>query len=242
MENVNPLANGKLGEAFASTQVWIFDLDNTLYPSRINLFAQIDRRMGAFIAKELGVPIEYARHLQKSYYHQFGTTLSGLMKVHGVDPTSFLDYVHDIDLSCVPDHPKLRRGIDALPGRKLIFTNGARAHAERVAARLGVLDLFEDICSIESCAYVPKPSREAFMKMAQNHDVSPSNAAMFEDLPHNLEMAHTLGMKTILVMSGYMDHPAQKNITSWRELPAHVNFMTDDLAAFLNDGWVTSSG
>ena len=84
---------------FERTKTWIFDLDNTLYPGESNLFAQIDRKMSEFIAGYLGVPLPYARHLQKSYYRQFGTTLAGLMKVHKMEPHGFLEYVHDIDLS-----------------------------------------------------------------------------------------------------------------------------------------------
>ena len=83
---------------FERTQVWIFDLDNTLYPADCNLFAQVDQKMGEFISRYLGVPFVYARHLQKTYYRQFGTTLSGLMQVHRMDPKPFLDYVHDLDL------------------------------------------------------------------------------------------------------------------------------------------------
>src|SRR5262245_11060516 len=64
--------------AFARTRQWAFDLDNTPYPSECKLSAQVDRRMGEFIARYLGVPPEYARHLQKTYYRQSGTTLAGL--------------------------------------------------------------------------------------------------------------------------------------------------------------------
>ena len=121
---------------FDATQAWVFDLDNTLYKAECNLFAQVDQKMGEFIANFLGVPFEYARHLQKSYYRQFGTTLTGLMKVHKMRPEAFLDYVHDIDLAVVPEHPELAAAIEQLPGRRLIFTNGTRAHAERVAGKL----------------------------------------------------------------------------------------------------------
>jgi len=50
---------------FDETRVWIFDLDNTLYPAECNLFEQVDRRMGEFIADFLDVPYEEARYLQK---------------------------------------------------------------------------------------------------------------------------------------------------------------------------------
>ena len=219
---------------FDATSTWVFDLDNTLYPAECNLFAQVDRRMGEFIAQHLGVPFEYARHLQKSYYRQFGTTLSGLMQVHKLDPKPFLDYVHDIDLSVVSAHPELAAVIARLPGRRLIFTNGSRRHAERVAEKLGVLHLFEDICDIAACEYVPKPEADAFDRMVRRHGVAPQSAAMFEDMPQNLEAPHVLGMTTVLVHSSYYDHPIQHKIRQWREPPEHVHHMTEDLAGFLD--------
>jgi putative hydrolase of the HAD superfamily len=218
---------------FDATRIWVFDLDNTLYPAECNLFAEVDHRMGAFIAKYLGVPHEYARHLQKSYYRQFGTTLSGLMRVHKLDPAEFLAYVHDIDLSVVQNSPELRREIERLPGRKLIYTNGSRRHAERVAERLGVLDLFEDICDIVACDYVPKPEADAFRRMVERHGVAPQQAAMFEDMPMNLEAPHALGMTTVLVHSSYLDHPVQQQMKRWTELPQHIHHMTLDLKGFL---------
>ena len=218
---------------FAHVDTWIFDLDNTLYPASYNLFAQVDHRMGDFIAKTLGVPYAHARHLQKAYYRQFGTTLAGLMKIHKLPAEPFLEYVHDIDLSAIPASPELASAIAALPGRRMIFTNGSRRHAEAVARRLGVIDLFEDICDIAALGFVPKPEREAFDRMMGLHAISPSNAAMFEDMPHNLEVASALGMTTVLVHSDYIDHPAQLKIRYWKELPAHIDHMTLDLNAFL---------
>jgi putative hydrolase of the HAD superfamily len=45
--------------------VWLFDLDNTLYPARCNLFAQIDERIGRYISDWLKVDAEEARRVQK---------------------------------------------------------------------------------------------------------------------------------------------------------------------------------
>ncbi|MEZ5818926.1 MAG: pyrimidine 5'-nucleotidase [Hyphomicrobiaceae bacterium] len=218
---------------FDETRVWIFDLDNTLYPAECNLFEQVDRRMGEFIADFLDVPYEEARYLQKHYYRRHGTTLSGLMKVHGLDPRPFLDYVHDIDLTPVPEKPELAAAIARLPGRKLIFTNGSRRHAERVAGKLGVLHLFEDICDIAACDFVPKPHATAYAAFVKAHGVPTTAAAMFEDMPHNLEEPHVLGMTTVLVHSSYYDHPIQHQIKGWDEPPEHIHHMTEDLTAFL---------
>ena len=221
--------------AFTHVDTWIFDLDNTLYPASCNLFAQVDHRMGAYIAETLGVPYAHARHLQKAYYRQFGTTLSGLMQVHKLKPEPFLDYVHDIDLSVLPELPELAKAIAVLPGRKLIFTNGSRRHAENVARKIGVLHLFEDICDISACAFVPKPERAAFERMVALHGIDAPRAAMFEDMPHNLVAPHALGMTTVLVKSDYADHPVQIEMRKWQGLPAHVHHMTEDLEGFLRD-------
>jgi len=226
-----PAAAARRG--FDHIGTWVFDLDNTLYPASCNLFAQVDRRMSEYIARMLGVPQAHARHLQKAYYRQFGTTLAGLMRVHKLPPGPFLEYVHDIDVSVVPQSPELEAAISALPGRRLIFTNGSRRHAENVAEKLGVLHLFEDICDIAALDYVPKPERAAFDSLLRLHGVDPATSAMFEDMPHNLEVASDIGMTTVLVHSDYIDHPAQLKIREWRELPAHIHYLTRDLTGFL---------
>jgi putative hydrolase of the HAD superfamily len=218
----------------AETRVWIFDLDNTLYPSECKLFIEIEHRMGAFMARLLGVSYEQAQHLRKTYYRQFGTTLNGLMRVHKIEPGPFLDYVHDIDLSAVEPHPELRTAIERLPGRRLIFTNGSRRHAERVAGKIGVLDLFEDICDIASCGYIPKPDAAAFDHFVRAHGVAAREAAMFEDMPHNLEVPHAMGMATVLVKTRHPEHPRQREIAKWTAPPEYVHHITDDLVGLLD--------
>jgi putative hydrolase of the HAD superfamily len=214
-------------------QTWIFDLDNTLYPSECNLFAQVDQRMGAFIAEFLGVGPDEAKRVQKDYYYRYGTTLAGLMSEHQLPPERFLDYVHDIDLAPVCEAPELGAALERLPGRKFIFTNGSRAHAERVAAKLGVLHHFDELFDIVAGDYVPKPSPQAYDQFLKAHGVEAREAAMFEDLPHNLEAPHALGMATVLVRSSFFDHPSQKGIAEWRVLPPHVHYITGDLTGFL---------
>ena len=134
------LRRAGVAEAFSGTRLWIFDLDNTLYPAECNLFAQIDQRMSAFIQNLLGLDPVAARKVQKDLYYEHGTTLSGLMAKHDVKPDLFMDFVHDIDLAPVSHMPELAAAISRLEGRKFIFTNGSARHAERVAGKLGVLD------------------------------------------------------------------------------------------------------
>ncbi|MBT6913070.1 MAG: pyrimidine 5'-nucleotidase, partial [Rhodospirillaceae bacterium] len=93
--------------------VWIFDLDNTLYPASSDLGAQLGRRMGEFVAKFLDLPLDQARVVQKHYFHTYGTTLRGLMVEKNLQPDEYLDYVHDLDLSDIDLDDRLGRALAA---------------------------------------------------------------------------------------------------------------------------------
>ncbi len=221
---------------FTHVESWVFDLDNTLYPAHCNLFKQIDARMAAFIEDLLEVPHADARRLQKDYYVQYGTTMSGLMREHGVKPHDFMDYVHDIDLSVVDENRALRALIAELPGEKFIFTNGSVRHAENVTDKLGLAGLFDAVFDIAAAEFTPKPHRETYERFLSRHAVRPGEAAMFEDLAHNLLSAHALGMTTVLVGSDadwLADEPADKRPARPGERHDHVHHFTDDLTNFL---------
>lgn len=224
-----------LADAFIDTRLWIFDLDNTLYPAECNLFAQIDKRMSSFIQDLLGLDPIAARKVQKGLYYEHGTTLAGLMAEHKVNPEDFMDFVHDIDLAPLSHSPDLAEAIEALEGRKFIFTNGSTQHAERVAEKLGILDKFDGIFDIAAGGYIPKPKPQAFARFLDFCGGANCKAAMFEDLPHNLEAAHALGIATVLVRSSYYDHPSQHALKEAETLPAFIQFETDDLTGFLRD-------
>lgn len=105
MSDQNPTKKPHQSIASDKTDVWVFDLDNTLYPAGSNLFAQIDIKLRDYVADWLSIGPDEARILQKEYFMEYGTTLSGMMKHHGVDPDHFLDYVHDIDFSPIKKSP-----------------------------------------------------------------------------------------------------------------------------------------
>ena len=215
---------------------WVFDLDNTLYPPRSNLFAQIDQRMGAFIAELLDVAPQEAKRIQKDYYRVHGTTLHGLMVEHGVDPHVFLSFVHDIDHSPIEADPALGAILSELPGRKFVLTNGSVAHAGAVMDRLGIAGHFEDVFDIVAADFRPKPDRAPYEKFLAQYAIEPRRAAMFEDLPRNLAVPKDLGMATVLVV----DHedPRSGSRAEWEVAGAdavHIDHVTGDLAAFLAD-------
>ena len=209
-------------------QVWVFDLDNTLYPRDCNLFAQIDVRMKTFIGNLLNVDVEEAHRIQKQYFRTHGTTLRGLMDNHGLKPEEFLDYVHDIDVTPVPPNPALNDVLYQIDGRKLIFTNGSVAHAENVLGRLGVRHHFEGIFDIIAADYVPKPERLAYEVFVAEHDIDPTRAVMLEDIARNLQPAHEMGMTTVWLRSDH-DHSATGAKGD------HVHHIIDGLVEWLED-------
>jgi putative hydrolase of the HAD superfamily len=218
---------------FSHVDTWVFDLDNTLYPRHLNLWQQVDERIREYVANFLDVGREEAFRVQKDYYRRYGTTMRGLMTEHGLNPDDFLDFVHEIDHSPLEPNPVLGAAIEALPGRKLILTNGTRKHADAVTRRLAIDHHFEGVFDIVAAELEPKPSPQTYDRFLEAHGVDPSSAAMFEDLARNLAVPHALGMTTVLVVP----HGTREVFReSWEmEGPGepHVDHVTDDLAKFL---------
>ena len=218
---------------FAHVTDWVFDLDNTLYPHHSNLFSQIDMKMTAYVSELLQLPRDEARVLQKDLYREYGTTLNGLMARHGIDPDDFLNKVHDIDYSWVDPNPALGDAIRTLPGRKFIFTNGDRGHAERTARQLGILDHFNDIFDIVAADLTPKPARETYDKFVGLHRVDAPRAVMFEDLARNLAVPKALGMTTVLIVPNNFEPTFSEIWERDADNEDDVDYVTDDLAGFL---------
>src|SRR3546814_20555770 len=102
----------------AHIHTWIFDRDNTLYPASTNLFARIDERIGAYVARLFGCdPIE-ARRIPKDYFHRPGATVAGLMAEHASAPTDSLADVHYIAIDQLERDAPLVAGIAPQPGRE----------------------------------------------------------------------------------------------------------------------------
>ena len=198
---------------------WVFDLDHTLYPASNQLFGQLDVKMEQFLMRELSLNQPDAAKLRYSYWKNHGTTLAGLMHHHGTDPHQYLDEVQQIDFSVLSPNIALRNAIAALPGRKIVFTNGSRTYAHKATKALGISEVFEAHFGIDDADFVCKPSPEAFAKVFGKAGVTSDKAAMFEDDPRNLKTPHELGLKTVLVGP---KKPAQ-----------HIHHHTDNLTDFL---------
>lgn len=218
---------------------WVFDLDNTLYPSDAAVMSQVDRKMTEYVALQLGLNPAQAHKVQKDYWREYGTTLNGLM-ANGQVPNGrdFLDFVHDIDLSVVDPDPELARRIRALPGRRYVYTNGSMKHAENVCDRLGIADCFHDLFDVEAADFQPKPHRSGFERFVSRFDVKAPESAFFEDSIRNLKTAHELGWTTILVRA--RPGPRDEESAGPGEHPDHVHYAVDCLKTFLSSARTAS--
>jgi putative hydrolase of the HAD superfamily len=211
---------------FDRTDCWIFDLDNTLYPSSANLFGLMDIRMASYVAKSLSISLDEARIVQKRYFVDHGTTLAGLMINAQIDPSDYLTYVHDVALDRLKPDAELAANIAALPGRKLIFTNADAPYARRVLERRGLQDCFEAIFDIHDADYAPKPDAAPYATFCSRFDVDPARAIMFEDMARNLRPAKGLGMGTVWINNGSEHGAASAS-------PSFIDHETHDLGHWL---------
>lgn len=197
--------------ALGHIDAWIFDLDNTLYPASADLFGLIDVRMNLYIQRLMEFDYDAARVIQKKLFREHGTTLSGLMKTHDIDPSDFLAFVHDIEMDALEEDRRLVEAVAKLPGRKLIFTNGDADYAARVLEKLGLSKSFEAIHDIHACAYQPKPHVASYESMVANFGVDPTTSLFVEDMARNLKPAKAIGMTTVWVNNGseFGNHEAE---------------------------------
>lgn len=207
-------------DAFAHVTTWVFDLDNTLYPPEVRLFDQIEIRMTDWVMKTLSVDRDKADRLRKHYWATYGTTLAGLMREHDADPMPYLTDVHDIDFSVLTPDRALASRIAALPGRRIVYTNGSAPYARKVLAARGLDGLFDDVYGVEHADFLPKPEENAYHKIIARDGFAPTKAAMFEDDARNLAAPHKLGMTTVHVAPAPMSEH-------------YIHHHTDDLTAFL---------
>jgi putative hydrolase of the HAD superfamily len=182
--------------------------------------------MAEFICAFLSITEEEAHELRRRYWQEHGTTLSGLMRNHGLDPEEFLAYVHQIDLSAVVPDARLDRALGRLPGRKLVFTNGSMSHAQRILDRLELTHHFEAVFDIAAADYVPKPDSGAYDALVRQHDVTPERTLFVEDTAKNLPPAARIGMTTLWLQHAQSRQPEA-------EVDNHIHHRTDDLA-----GWI----
>ena len=70
-----------------------------MYSGKTKVFEQVDKRMSKYISGKLNISVEEAKKIQKNYFHEYNTTLNGMIKNHKIDANEFLEFVHDININ-----------------------------------------------------------------------------------------------------------------------------------------------
>mgnify|MGYP001287454617 FL=1 len=210
----------------AKIKYWLFDLDNTLYSGQTKVFDQVDKKMSSFISKKLNVNLEKAKKIQKDYFHKYSTTLTGMIKHHKIDANEFLDFVHDVDLDFLQQDKDLENELSKIKGKKIIFTNGSKAHADNVTKKIGIDKLFDGVFDIVESNFIPKPSMEAYKILIEKYKIEPQYCILVEDIARNLKPAYELGMKTVWIKN---DEPWAAEFSNEN----FINYRTENLTNFL---------
>lgn len=198
----------------------LFDLDETLYAPDSGLMPAVGDRMRLYLEREYNLSPEVAHELQKRYWHEYGTTLRGLMMEREIDPLHFLDFVHDVDITrYLAPNPQLRQLLENIPYPKAIVTNADVPHALRVLNQLGIADQFIHIFDIVFFEYECKPARGAYERVLRALPARGEECILVEDTARNLDAARALGIRTILLL-----HPdAREQPTAALTDPAIAN-------------------
>ena len=213
-------------KVFRSVKYWIFDLDNTLYSGKTKVFEQVDKKMSKYISDKLNVTIDEAKKIQKNYFHEYNTTLNGMIKNHQINADEFLEFVHDINIDFLKKDLKLDKELKKLDGKKIIFTNGSKKHALNVTQKIGIDKHFDDIFDIVDSEFVPKPAIEPYKKLVKKHKIDPKLCVFVEDIARNLKPAYEMGMKTVWIEN---DEPWASKFSD----SEFINYKTNDLPEFL---------
>ena len=219
---------------------WVFDLDNTLYKAECGLFDKVHILMGKYIEEKIGLNSGEAQALRSKYYHQYGTTLRGLMMEHQIDPNDYLEYVHQINYDVVESNRSLGDVIKNLKGKKYIFTNANYGHVEKVLEKLHMNDVFDGCFDISESDYLPKPHKQVYEAFQNKFNLDNNSTAMFEDLHINLKEPFDMGWKTVWVTNN-LEYNLNKDVNHQSDIEKiiqekkYITHVTDDLEKFLNN-------
>lgn len=201
----------------SAPKLWLLDLDDTLFEASGGMLHAIHLRMNEFMSERLGLSWDEASRLRRAYWRTYGTTFLGLWRCHGIDPREFLPATHDFDFSPfirVCGSP--REDLAALPGRKVVFTNGPRNYADAVLEGLGLTGFFDDVVTSSDMRifgdWRPKPNGSMIRHICAKEGVPTRSAVLVDDTPMNLKAAKAAGLSTVWCTGYRRKHGGLANV------------------------------
>ena len=207
------------------SEVWFFDLDETLYPAGNGVWEAIAERINLYLHQRLNIAWEEIPELREQYYLAYGTTMRGLETTYQIDTQEYLQFVHDIPLSdYIQPNAQLREILVGISQPKYIFTNADHNHAKRVLNALAIEDCFIDIFDVNTVSPYCKPQPEAYQIVIKLLNITNhQKKVLIDDKITNLKTAHQFGFSTILVGQNGPVDGIDVCISNILELPAVLN-------------------
>ncbi|XP_059311038.1 uncharacterized protein C24B11.05 [Lycium ferocissimum] len=195
----------------------LFDMDDTLYPlsSGVNLACR--KNIEEYMLHQLNIEETEVPKMCLELYKEYGTTMAGLKELgYEFDNDKFHEFVHGrLPYEVLKPDPLLGNLLLSMPQRKIIFTNGDKAHAIRVLSRLGLGDCFEGIICFETLnppsedtdddeaasrrRILCKPSVKAMEAAIRIANLDPNKTIFFDDSPRNIASGKQAGLHTVIV-------------------------------------------
>ncbi|KDP40159.1 hypothetical protein JCGZ_02157 [Jatropha curcas] len=202
------------GKTSSPIDCLIFDLDDTLYSSKLGIAEALRKNIDDFLVEKCGFPENKASTLRVELFKTYGSSLAGLRALgYDIDADDYHSVVHGrLPYDLIKPNGQLRNILRSITQRKIIFTNSDRVHAIKVLKRLGLEDCFDQIICFETMnpnlskstrpdefPVLLKPSMDAMKIALQVANVDPRRTLFLDDNARNVAAGKAMGLRTVLV-------------------------------------------
>jgi putative hydrolase of the HAD superfamily len=186
----------------------ILDLDETLYPKQSGLLQCLDRRIEDFMRQNLDLPVETLTTLRSKYFHKYGTTLSGMIINHGVNPAEYIKYVFQVNpADYIQPDPQLAILLNEISLEKVVFSNSPLNYVENVLDVLGIHEQFRKVYDIGFSDFMGKPNLASFRKVLGDLKIDGDSCIMVDD-----SLVNVLGAKKAGLTGVWLSEALNPNI------------------------------
>ncbi|KCZ80597.1 pyrimidine 5'-nucleotidase [Anncaliia algerae PRA339] len=176
--------------------LYIFDIDETLYPSnkiiKMNRFEELN-----CFSDVIGMPKEDRISLYREYEEKYGTVIGGILANYDLTEKDYeilINKVENIKVDLIED-ALLKNMLSKIEGTMICLTNGEKAYAKEVLSRLGLEELFEKVicCNYLKKYFLCKPQEEVYEILERFFNITGKNIYFFDDKRLNLHIPEKKG-------------------------------------------------